>query len=153
MKEYELKVKRIRNGTVIDHIPSGQAPTVLKVLGIGGGSEDVVSMVMNVVGGETKKDIVKIEGRELAAEELAQIALIAPDATINIIRDYEVVEKHGVNLPERVVGVVRCPNPNCISNTNEPIVPELIVAGRFPLVLRCVYCDRRLSEDITSYLI
>ncbi|RLG22905.1 aspartate carbamoyltransferase regulatory subunit [Methanosarcinales archaeon] len=149
----ELKVKRIESGTVIDHIPPGQAPNVLKILGIRGGSKEVVSMVMNVVGKTGKKDIVKIENRELAEDELDQIALIAPNATINIIRDYEVVEKYKVTPHDFVEGVVKCSNPNCISNTNEPIVPKFLVERKKPVVLRCMYCERKITEDIAKYLI
>jgi aspartate carbamoyltransferase regulatory subunit len=83
----ELRVKRITNGTVIDHITAGQALNVLRILGIMDRPEEVVSVVMNV--SDRKKDIVKIEGRELKPEEVDKIALISPDATINIIRDYE----------------------------------------------------------------
>jgi aspartate carbamoyltransferase regulatory subunit len=68
-----------------------------------------------------RKDIVKIENRELRTEEVDRIALIAPQAKINIIRDYRVVEKKGVEIPKILRGVVRCPNPGCITNTNEPV--------------------------------
>lgn len=152
---HELKVKRIESGTVIDHIPHGQALNVLKILGIRGGSDAVVSMVMNVESrkGAGRKDIVKIENRELAPSELDQIALIAPEATVNIIRDYTVVEKHKVVLPQMAVGVLRCANPNCISNTSEPIVSEFVVESTYPVVVRCVYCERKLSGDLADHLL
>jgi len=152
---HELKVKRIESGTVIDHIPPGQALNVLKILGIGGGSDAVVSMVMNVESckGPGRKDIVKIENRELAPSELDQIALIAPDATVNIIRDYTVVEKHKVVLPKMAVGVLRCANPNCISNTSEPIASEFVVESTHPVVVRCVYCERKLSGNLADHLL
>lgn len=152
---HELKVKRIESGTVIDHIPPGQALNVLKILGIRGGSDAVVSMVMNVEShkGSGRKDIVKIENRELAPSELDQIALIAPEATVNIIRDYTVVEKHEVVLPRVVMGVLRCANPNCISNTSEPIVSEFVVESEQPVVVRCVYCERKLSGDLADHLV
>ncbi len=152
---HELKVRRIESGTVIDHIPHGQALNVLKILGIRGGSDAPVSLVMNVVrrAGSGRKDIVKIENRELAPSELQQIAFIAPDATVNIVRDYNVVEKHKVELPKIARGVLKCANPNCISNTSEPILSEFVVESTRPVVVRCVYCERRLSGDLADHLL
>ena len=147
----ELRVKRIMNGTVIDHITAGQALNVLRILGIMDRPEEVVSVVMNV--SDRKKDIVKIEGRELKPEEVDKIALISPDATINIIRDYEVVEKHRVILPSRIEGVVRCINPNCITNTDEPVKPRFVIRRGERVELQCVYCGRVISDRIADFLI
>jgi aspartate carbamoyltransferase regulatory subunit len=150
----ELRVKPIRNGTVIDHIAGGQALNVLKILGIAGATDATVSVVMNVESGKLgKKDIVKVEDRELLEEEVNRIALIAPAATINIIRDYEVVEKRRVDLPEEIVGVVRCQNPSCISNTTEPIRSRMLVKAKNPVLLRCTYCEQPLTDKIADYLI
>ena len=152
--EVELRVKSIRNGTVIDHIAGGQALNVLKILGISGTSDATVSVVMNVESGKLgKKDIVKVEDRELKEEEVNRIALIAPNATINIIRDFLVIEKHHVNLPDQIMGVVRCQNPNCISNTEEPIKSRITVKAKNPVLLRCVYCEQPITEKIAEYLI
>jgi aspartate carbamoyltransferase regulatory subunit len=152
--EVELRVKPIRNGTVIDHIAGGQALNVLKILGISGTSDATVSVVMNVESGKLgKKDIVKVEDRELKEEEVNRIALIAPNATINIIRDFLVIEKHHVNLPDQIMGVVRCQNPNCISNTEEPIKSRITVKAKNPVLLRCVYCEQPITEKIAEYLI
>jgi len=87
----------------------------------------------------------------LKASEVDKIALIAPNATINIIRDYEVAEKHHVVVPDEIVGIVKCANPNCISNSKEPIQPRFIVKSREPLRIKCFYCEREL-EDISSGL-
>ncbi|OPY49417.1 MAG: Aspartate carbamoyltransferase regulatory chain [Methanosaeta sp. PtaU1.Bin060] len=150
----ELRVKPIRNGTVIDHIAGGQALNVLKILGISGTTDATVSVVMNVESGKLgKKDIVKVEDRELLEEEVNRIALIAPAATINIIRDYEVIEKRCVDLPEEIVGVVRCQNPSCISNTSEPIRSRMLVKAKNPVLLRCLYCEQPLTDKIADYLI
>jgi aspartate carbamoyltransferase regulatory subunit len=92
------------------------------------------------------KDVVKLEDRELDPDSVDKIALIAPDATIAIIRDFYVAEKYQVQLGDRVVGLVRCSNPNCITNKGEPVTPEFYVEGRNPPRLRCVYCDRMLSK-------
>jgi aspartate carbamoyltransferase regulatory subunit len=100
-----------------------------------------------------KKDIVKVEDRELKEEEVNRIAMIAPAATINIIRDYKVVEKRHVDLPDEIVGVVRCQNPSCISNTSEPIKSRMLVKAKNPVLLRCIYCEQPLTERIADYLI
>lgn len=154
MAEVELRVKPIKNGTVIDHIAGGQALNVLKILGISGTTDATVSVVMNVESSKLgKKDIVKVEDRELKEEEVNRIALIAPDATINIIRDFLVIEKHLVDLPDLIIGVVRCQNPSCISNTEEPIKSRMLVKTKNPVVLRCVYCEQPITERIADYLI
>jgi len=148
----ELKIQPIKNGTVIDHITPRNALKVLKILKIPENvSDSIVSAVMNVESKRGRKDIVKIENRELKASEVDKIALIAPNATINIIRDYEVAEKHHVVVPDEIVGIVKCANPNCISNSKEPIQPRFIVKSREPLRIKCFYCEREL-EDISSGL-
>ena len=149
-----LRVKPINNGTVIDHIAGGQALNVLKILGISGTTGATVSVVMNVESKKLgKKDIVKVEDRELREEELNRIALIAPAASINIIRNCRVIEKRPINLPNEIVGVVRCQNPNCISNTHEPIKSRMLVKVKNPVLLRCLYCEQPLADGIAEYLI
>lgn len=146
-----LLVSPIRNGTVIDHIRQGEALNVLKILGITGSTQMCLSIATNVSSGRVgKKDIVKIENRELEKDEVDRIALIAPQATINIIRDYEVVEKKGVEIPSLLIGVVRCTNPGCISNTNEPIESKFEV---LPEGLHCLYCDNLIRKDLASHII
>ena len=143
----ELYVKKIRNGTVIDHISAGYALDVLKILGIDGREGHVVSVAMNVTSKkQPKKDIVKVENRELKQEEVDKIALIAPGATINIIRDYDVAEKTRVKLPETIKGIVHCANPSCVSNAGEPVVPRFQVEKSDPLRLRCFYCSRFMEK-------
>ncbi|MHC1579615.1 MAG: aspartate carbamoyltransferase regulatory subunit, partial [Candidatus Alkanophagales archaeon] len=133
-----------------------------KILEIKPGTKEVVSVVMNVRSEKMgKKDIVKVENRELKPEEVDKIALIAPNATINIIRNYEVVEKHKVFLPREIEGVIRCANPSCISNTNEPVRSRFqVVEGgggggggsRSPR-FRCLYCERMMDlEDVMEQL-
>jgi aspartate carbamoyltransferase regulatory subunit len=149
----ELKVVPISNGTVIDHITAGQALNVLKILGIHAGTDAALSVAMNVRSKQMgRKDIVKVEDRELKPEEVDKIALIAPNATINIIRDSEVVEKHKVFLPQSIEGIIRCANPNCISNVErEPVVSRFTTISEQPLRFRCVYCERMI-EDVSRYL-
>ncbi len=147
--EDKLVVRRISNGTVIDHIPAGRALKVLGILGITGDEGYTVALVMNVHSGKLgKKDIVKVEGRELSKEEVDKIALVAPTATINIVRDYEVVEKRRVELPGMIEGIVRCVNPKCVTNApREAARPRFRVISREPLKLVCEYCTEYLSED------
>ena len=146
-----LLVSQIKDGTVIDHITAGEALNVLTILGIAGTTTESLSIATNVASRkEGKKDILKIERRELRKEEVDRIALIAPHATINIIRDYEVVEKKGVTIPRVIRAVVKCPNPGCISNSNEPIESSFEVLAKG---LHCCYCDWMITKDIASHII
>ena len=150
----EVKVTPIKNGTVIDHITPGMALNVLKIIGIPDtGVQSTVSVLMHVPSRKVKwKDIVKVEDRELDPKEVDKISLISPEATINIIRDFNVAEKYKVNLPQVVRGIVRCGNPSCITNLNEPVEPEFSVESKKPPMLRCIYCDRIL-DDTAEHLI
>ena len=145
----EVKLPPIRNGTVIDHIACGQALNVMKILKVNDTNIDSsISIGMHVASNKEEKwkDIIKIEDRELDSKMVDKIALIAPDATISIIRDYYVAEKFQVCLEDHVVGLARCSNPNCITNRGEPVAPEFTVIGRHPPQLRCCYCDRHLTN-------
>ena len=148
----ELKIQPIKNGTVIDHITAGNAVKVLHILGIPKSSSSIVSVAMNVNSKYGKKDIVKVENRELDPNELDKIALIAPKATINIIRDYEVAEKHKVKLSDEVIGIAHCSNPTCISNSKEPVKSRFIVLKKDPIQIKCYYCERE-PEDISEIII
>ena len=151
----EVKIPPIRNGTVIDHIKCGQALNVMKILGVSEYNIDsCISIGIHVQSGkgDTWKDIIKIEDRELDTDTVDKIALIAPDATISIIRDYYVAEKFTVKLDDHVIGLARCSNPNCITNKGEPVSPEFTVVCRKPTQLRCRYCDRILV-DISNNLL
>ena len=141
MSETELRVSKIKDGTVIDHITGGHALDVAKILGITGREKRVITIAINVPSKRIKmKDIVKVEGRELNPQEVHKIALLAPHATINIIRDYRVIEKHRVQLPKIIENIVKCANPACISNSNEPVQAKFYVEGEEPLLLKCHYC-------------
>ena len=149
----ELKVKPIRNGTVIDHITANKALNVLKILGLPS-KEAAVTIAMNVKSSQMgAKDIVKIEGRELKSREVDKIALIAPKATINIVREYEIIEKGKVTLLNNVRGILKCPNPNCITNTKEPVKTKFHVIDTNPsdasmLLLRTYHEQRRHRSSI-----
>jgi aspartate carbamoyltransferase regulatory subunit len=146
-----LLVRRIKNGTVIDHIDGGEALNVVKILGITGATQEALSIATNVQSRNMgRKDIVKLTNRELSKEEVNRIALISPKATINIIRNFKVFEKKGVEIPTLIEGIVQCPNPGCISNTNEPIKSKFEV---LPKGLHCLYCDWVITKDLTSHII
>ncbi len=149
-----MKVTPIVNGTVIDHIPAGRGIIVLDILELPDIEQgSVVSALMNVPSKHAgRKDIIKIEDRILKHTELEVISLIAPDATINIIRDTKVEEKYRIDLPTQVSGIVKCGNPNCISNQKEPVEPSFSVETKNPVMLRCDFCERKLS-DISKNII
>lgn len=143
----EVRVSKIKDGTVIDHINGGYALEVAKILGITGHERQVVTIGINVPSGSMRvKDIVKIEGRALSRQEVNRIALIAPKATINIVRDYKVVEKQEVQLPKVIEDIVKCVNPSCISNSNEPVAPKFYVECEDPILLKCHYCGHILEK-------
>jgi len=142
---HELRVSKIRNGTVIDHVTAGQALTVLAILGIDGSAGENVSVGMNVPSSRLgTKDVVKVEDRELSPSEVDVLSLIAPEATINIVRDYAVVDKNRVERPASVEGVLSCPNANCITNADEPVVSKFEVVDEGA---RCGYCGTLVRED------
>ncbi|MEZ0248493.1 MAG: aspartate carbamoyltransferase regulatory subunit [Thermoproteus sp.] len=144
MSTTQLIVSKIENGTVIDHIPAGRALAVLRILGITGREGLRVALVMNVESRKLgRKDIVKIEGRELTPEEVDVISAVAPTATINIIKNYQVVRKYRVKPPEVIRGRFKCRNPNCITNQHrEHVVTSFVLVKREPPVFACQYCGR-----------
>ena len=145
-KEGEMRVKKIENGAVIDHVNAGKAPAVLKLLGIDSTFPGTVSILMNIPSAKFGlKDIIKIEGKVMAGNEINRIALVSPHATVNIVKDYSVVKKHAVKLPEKLEGVIACPNAICISNREG--VPRLRVEQQSPLKVRCEYCERVFTEE------
>ncbi len=147
-----IVISPIKNGTVIDHITPGEGLTVIRILGIQDGTNVTFTVATNVVSSRGgRKDMVKIENRELIKSEVDKIALIAPDAKISIIRGYKVVAKKPVEVPTDIVGVIKCPNPNCITNTREPAESRFTV---HPRGFRCKYCDTVISRemDIGDYI-
>ncbi|AFH42272.1 aspartate carbamoyltransferase regulatory subunit [Fervidicoccus fontis] len=153
-----LVVSKIKHGTVIDHIPAGKAMNILSVLGIRGEKGDRIAIIMNVESEKLgKKDIIKIEGKWLEPRDFDVISLIAPSATVNIVENFEVVKKYKVSLPDRVEGLLKCPNMTCITNErNESIKTKFKVLSRDPLKLQCEYCGTIIYKDdivkLTNYL-
>ena len=148
-KEKKLIVTKIENGTVIDRIPPGKSLKVLEVLGIDSNYPYTVALAMRVHSKKMGlKDIVKIKGKWLSEKEIQKLSFIAYEATVNIIEDYHVKEKKIIKVPEIVEEFIKCMNPNCISNTREPIKSKFEVLSVKPLILRCVYCDRLLEGEL-----
>lgn len=154
MSETEVKVSKIKDGTVIDHIKGGYAFDVIKILGITGKEKRVMTIAINVPSKRLgTKDILKIEGLALNKQEVNRIALVAPHASINIVRNYKVVEKVDVKLPAAIEGTVKCVNPCCISNSDEPVESKFYVKTEEPLTLKCHYCGVIMQqEDILQSL-
>jgi aspartate carbamoyltransferase regulatory subunit len=154
MSELTLRIEKIKEGTVIDHIENGKAFTVLNILGLDGKDGRLITVGINVNSKKLKgkKDIIKVENVFLDNEQLNQISLISPKCTIAYIRDFKVSKKFILNLPEKFLGIFPCNNENCISNEDrEPILSEFLVISDHPIKLKCVYCGRILQfEEIAS---
>ena len=150
------RVTAINNGTVIDHIPAGTALSVLRMLGISDDRSSPISLVMNVPSSKHgRKDIIKVEDRELTQNELDRLALIAPKASVAIIRSYSVAEKREVTIGSELVNIARCTFSNCITiNPREPQDHRLRVVKEEPIELRCRYCGRPqdMSELVDNLL-
>ncbi len=141
-----LDVAAIKDGSVIDHIGSKSTLKVADILNIQN-EEQVVLVGMNLTSKFLKKKgIIKIEGRIIDQKEANKIALIAPNATVNIIKDYEVVKKFKTVIPETIEGMVKCFNPNCVSNHNN-IKTKQHVINKNPIRLQCHYCERIMSAN------
>jgi aspartate carbamoyltransferase regulatory subunit len=142
----ELQVAALENGTVIDHIPSEQVFKVVSLLGIEQLNTPVTigySLDSKKMG---KKGIVKISDKFFEEDEINRISLVAPSVQLNIIRDYEVVEKNHVSIPDEVVGLVKCTNPKCISN-NEPMKTRFQVIDKEDVTLKCCYCETKIKKE------
>lgn len=146
MKRQELLVAALENGTVIDHIPSNKLFEVVNLLHL----EKMKSSI--TVGYNLKskkmgrKSIIKISGKFFSDEELNQLAVVSPNVTLCIIKDYEVVEKKEVKLPAELKGIVKCANPKCITN-NEPMQTVFHVVDMEKGILRCHYCNKEVNLD------
>src|SRR3990172_6375520 len=170
----ELRVAPIKNGTVIDHITAGQAFNVMKILGLSSDVPNTVTALLRAPSQKQKfKDVVKIEDRELTSLEINKIAVIAPEAVYNIVRDYAVAEKHAVKAPDTLIDILRCGNPNCITISGtkwskealegkpwQPKEPVSYKMKRFidkeqpnKYIYECHYCERRIEDNLMEYLL
>ena len=144
----KLKVSAIREGTVIDHIPAENVFKVVDILDLKK-HDNIVSVATNLQSKTAgKKGIVKVGGKSLTEAEVNKISIIAPNATINIIKDYKVKKKETVKTPEEFNNVVKCSNPKCVTNA-EKVKTRFTVENKEPLKVRCHYCERTAeSPDI-----
>lgn len=140
-------VSPIENGTVIDHLPPGKAVRIAQMLGLTEGAVVIIGQNLK----STKygrKDLIKVENRFLTDEECSRIALFAPNATVNIIRNSELVEKRMVTIPDVVEGIAVCSNANCITN-KEPVPTRMVTVSRSPVTIACHYCGYEVkAEDL-----
>lgn len=145
-KRKELQVAALENGTAIDHIPSEQLFKVASLLEL-----DKVNNRITI-GNNLRskkmgsKGMIKIAGKFFAEDEINRIALVAPNVVLNIIRDYEVVEKKRISLPGKLIGVVKCNNPKCITN-NEPMKTYFDVIDQDKVTIKCHYCERKINKE------
>jgi aspartate carbamoyltransferase regulatory subunit len=141
MAKKELQVAAIENGTVIDHIPAEKTYEVAHLLNLH--DLDVpVTIGYNLPSNKlNKKGIIKISDKFFSDEEISRLSVIAPKIVLNIIRDYEVIDKKTVETPNELHGIVRCNNPKCITN-NEPMLTHFTVVDKERGILKCHYCDK-----------
>ena len=145
-KKLKLKVSAIKDGTVIDHIPAKNLFKVISILGLDT-IENQITFGANLDSGKLgTKAIIKVSDKFFEDNEINKIALFAPYAKLNIIRDYEVVEKRIVEIPDVINGIVKCFNPQCITN-HERISTCFKVISKKNLELKCKYCEKITSEE------
>ena len=142
-----IKVSAIKNGTVIDHIAAGKVLKVIDILKLTGDNSVMIGMNLTSIK-IGKKDIIKIENRELSKEEVNSITLISPSATLIIINDFKVVNKTSLDMPEYIEEHIICPNPKCITNSEE-ISSKYYINNAETATARCLYCEKKyLVEDL-----
>ncbi len=142
----QLQVSAIENGTVIDHIPASSLFYVISILGLDKSLNQMTfgdNLDSNKLG---QKSIIKISNKFFETDEINKISLVAPHAKLNIIRNYEVVEKRDVSIPDEVMGIVKCFNPKCITN-NERIKTKFTVQDKENLALKCHYCEKLTTRQ------
>lgn len=151
MKDKFLEVSAIKDGTVIDHIPADSLFKVISILKLDK-IENTITFGTNLESKKlNKKAIIKLSGVFFKDKDINRIALVAPEAKLNIIRDYKVVEKKTVEVPDEIIGIVKCVNPMCITN-HENISTRFKVIDTKPIKLRCHFCEKISDkEHITAF--
>ena len=145
MKKREMKVQAIEQGTVIDHIPPQLTMQVVQTLSA---MDDFVTIGINFPSRTMgRKGVVKIANRILNEEEVNRIAVFAPGASVNIIEDYKIVKKTKVHVPECIIGIIKCSNPKCITNSDQPVTTRFSMEQESPLQLKCHYCERHMEQE------
>jgi len=155
MEEYktrkELQVSAIENGTVIDHIPAKSVFQVVNILGLADCKEQILFGTNLESKKYDRKGIIKVANLFFKSDEINKIALVAPSATLIVIRDYKVVEKRNVEVPDQVHRFVRCFNPNCITN-HEKLPTKFNVIDKVDLKLECIYCEKTTAKDNLDFI-
>ena len=147
----ELQVIALKNGTVIDHIPTDKLFTVVNLLGLQN-SDSNITIGNNFESKKLgKKGLIKVADRFFSDEEISRLSIVAPNVQLNIIRKYEVVEKKQVIMPDIVKGIVKCSNPKCITN-NEPMTTIFHVLCKENGVLKCHYCEKEQNKETIKLL-
>ena len=145
-KKRELQVAALENGTAIDHIPPEQLFKVAHLIGLSA-MHNRITFGNNLKSKKMgRKGMIKIADKFFEEDEINRIALVAPHVVLNIIRDYEVVEKKFVSLPDELIGIVRCNNPKCITN-NEPMKTHFYVTDENSGTIKCRYCERKINKE------
>ncbi len=142
----ELRVSAIQNGTVIDHIPADKLFKVISILKLDK-CENLITFGTNLGSNRFgKKAIIKVADKFFEEKDWNKIALVAPDARFNIIKDYDVVEKREVVIPDEIVGIAKCFNPKCITNT-EPMITKFSLVVSKEVALKCHYCEKITTKE------
>ncbi len=142
----KLVISAIMEGTVIDHIPAENTFKVAEILGLDR-QANVISIASNLKSKKIgKKGIIKLEGVFLRREHVDRISIIAAEATLCVIKDYKVIEKKKLKRPDRYENIIRCFNPNCITNM-EKAGTVFDVESQDPLSVRCYHCERAMDKD------
>ncbi len=146
MSKKELIVNAIKQGTVIDHIPSKDLFNVIRILNLEN-TENQITLGSNLDSKKLgKKAIVKIENTFFKQEDINKIALVAPEANLNIIKDYKVAQKMKVEVPDEITGIVKCFNPKCVTNY-ENITTKFEVLSENGIALKCKYCEKITDKE------
>ena len=151
MKTKELLVAALENGTVIDHIPSNKLFAVISILHLEE-SHNSITIGYNLKSKKMgSKGIIKIANKYFSDAELNQLAIVVPNVSLSIIKEYEVIEKKEVKLPSELNGIVKCANPKCITN-NEPMQTHFLVTNKENGTIRCRYCEKEQCIDHVKIL-
>ncbi|MBW3010770.1 aspartate carbamoyltransferase regulatory subunit [Candidatus Woesearchaeota archaeon] len=147
MKTKEVKIPPIKDGIAIDHLPKNRAIKVAHILNVERNEVGMVTIGMNLQSNKLgSKDVLKIEGRDLTDKEINKIAIIAPNATVSFIKNYEVEEKINVRLPKKIDGILKCSNPRCITRSQD-MKTRFLVVSKKPIEVKCHYCERLMKEE------
>ena len=142
----EMFVRALKDGTVIDHIPSDKLFAVVSLLHLDKLKNRIIigfNLNSEKIG---KKSIIKVSDKYFSSEELNQLSVLAPNVTLNIIKEYEIIEKYKVEMPDELNGIIKCANPKCITN-NEPMTTRFKIIDKQKGIIRCLYCEKNQIID------